>query len=55
LDLFGININVIPSNNSSFLSKASPLRQNMLLIKLIKTSLDTTLLIIHHQQHVSAL
>ena len=36
LYLFGININVIPAKNSSFLSKASLLCWNVLLIELKK-------------------
>jgi len=36
------------------LDKASPLCLNMPLMKLIKTSLGTTLLIIYYQRHVSA-
>ena len=41
--------------NVEFLSEVSPLCLNMLLIKLIKTSVDIVLLIMCHQRHILAL
>ena len=50
-----INCKVRVSTCFIFLSKATTLCLNVPLIELWNTSLDTTLLMIHHQQHVSAL